>query len=312
MAVTEKRALIGSSRPAQGGRGAPDRPGAVRRQPHASRAWSGPTSSAARTRTRACAASTSPPRSPPRAWSRPSPAPTSKDEWGGPLPMAWPVTEDTKNPPHWPLTPDVARYAGDGVAVVVAQTRALAKDAAELVEVDYEPLPAVTDVDGRARGRRAGRPRGARLESLFHLAAPGRRARPALLRGGGDGEGALPPAAADPERDRAARRPRPAHPGAGRVHDVVGDADPAHPPRHARRRVRDPGGEAARDRPGRRRRLRLEARRLRRGGASASFSRRSSACRSSGSRSGRRATSRRSTGATSSRRSSSLRPPRAR
>ena len=69
-----------------------------------------------------------------------------KDDWGGPLPMAWPVTEDTKNPPHWPLTPDVARYAGDGVAVVVAQTRALAKDAAELVEVDYEPLPAVTDV----------------------------------------------------------------------------------------------------------------------------------------------------------------------
>ncbi|MGH3131996.1 MAG: xanthine dehydrogenase family protein molybdopterin-binding subunit, partial [Gaiellaceae bacterium] len=27
-------------------------------------------------------------------------------EWAGPLPMAWPVTEDTKNPPHWPLTPD--------------------------------------------------------------------------------------------------------------------------------------------------------------------------------------------------------------
>ena len=69
-----------------------------------------------------------------------------KDEWGGPLPMAWPVTEDTKNPAHWPLTPDVARYAGDGVAVVVATTRALAKDAAELVEVDYEPLDAVTDV----------------------------------------------------------------------------------------------------------------------------------------------------------------------
>jgi carbon-monoxide dehydrogenase large subunit len=67
-------------------------------------------------------------------------------EWGGPLPMAWPVTEDIKNPPHWPLTPDVARYGGDGVAVVVARTRALAKDAAELVEVDYEPLPAVTDV----------------------------------------------------------------------------------------------------------------------------------------------------------------------
>jgi carbon-monoxide dehydrogenase large subunit len=68
-------------------------------------------------------------------------------DWGGPLPMAWPVTEDTKNPPHWPLTPDEARYVGDGVAVVVATSRALAKDAAELVEVDYEPLPAVTDVE---------------------------------------------------------------------------------------------------------------------------------------------------------------------
>ena len=36
---------------------------------------------------------------------------------------------------------------GDAVAVVVAESRALAKDAAELVEVDYEPLPAVTDVE---------------------------------------------------------------------------------------------------------------------------------------------------------------------
>ncbi|MGH3104733.1 MAG: xanthine dehydrogenase family protein molybdopterin-binding subunit, partial [Gaiellaceae bacterium] len=68
-------------------------------------------------------------------------------EWAGPLPMAWPVTEDTKNPPHWPLTPDKARYAGDAVAVVVAETRALATDAAELVAVDYEPLPAVTGVE---------------------------------------------------------------------------------------------------------------------------------------------------------------------
>src|SRR5919106_1584544 len=67
--------------------------------------------------------------------------------WAGPLPMAWPVTEDTKNPPHYPLTPDEARYQGDGVAVVVAETRALAKDAAELVEVDFEPLDVVTDVE---------------------------------------------------------------------------------------------------------------------------------------------------------------------
>jgi carbon-monoxide dehydrogenase large subunit len=65
----------------------------------------------------------------------------------GPLPMAWPVTEDIAAPEHWPLARDKARYAGDGVAVVVAESRALAEDAAELVEVDYEPLDAVTDVE---------------------------------------------------------------------------------------------------------------------------------------------------------------------
>ena len=68
------------------------------------------------------------------------------DEWAGSLPCAWPVTGDCRIPQHHPLTADKARYAGDGVAVVVAESRALAKDAAELVEVDYEPLEPVTDV----------------------------------------------------------------------------------------------------------------------------------------------------------------------
>src|SRR5918994_7380798 len=68
-------------------------------------------------------------------------------DWTGGMPCAWPVTEDIKMPPHFPLATDKARYAGDGVAVVIAESRALAKDAAELVEVDYEPLPAVTDVE---------------------------------------------------------------------------------------------------------------------------------------------------------------------
>jgi aerobic carbon-monoxide dehydrogenase large subunit len=68
------------------------------------------------------------------------------EEWTGSLPCAWPVTGDCHIPQHRPLTTDKARYAGDGVAVVVAESRVLAKDAAELVEVDYEPLPSVTDV----------------------------------------------------------------------------------------------------------------------------------------------------------------------
>jgi carbon-monoxide dehydrogenase large subunit len=68
------------------------------------------------------------------------------EEWGGPLPCAWPVTEDIKIPDHFPLASDRARYVGDAVAVVIAETRAAAKDAAPLVDVQYEPLASVTDV----------------------------------------------------------------------------------------------------------------------------------------------------------------------
>ena len=68
-------------------------------------------------------------------------------EWAGPLLMAWPLTEDLKNPPHYPLAKDEARYQGDGVAVVVAESRAVAEDAIEAVEVDYEPLPSVVESD---------------------------------------------------------------------------------------------------------------------------------------------------------------------
>jgi aerobic carbon-monoxide dehydrogenase large subunit len=69
------------------------------------------------------------------------------DEWAGPLLMAWAVTPDIKNPPHWPLAKDKVRHQGDGVAVVIATSRAVAKDAADAVVVEYTPLPVVTDMD---------------------------------------------------------------------------------------------------------------------------------------------------------------------
>ncbi|HZD17651.1 MAG TPA: xanthine dehydrogenase family protein molybdopterin-binding subunit [Actinomycetota bacterium] len=73
---------------------------------------------------------------------------SAKDfEWAGPLLMAWPVTDDLHNPPHHPLADERARYQGEGVAVVVAESRGLAGDAAEAVAVEYEPLSAVTDVE---------------------------------------------------------------------------------------------------------------------------------------------------------------------
>jgi carbon-monoxide dehydrogenase large subunit len=46
--------------------------------------------------------------------------------------------------PHLPLPTDRARFVGEAVAMVIAETLAIAKDAAERVVVDYEPLPAVT------------------------------------------------------------------------------------------------------------------------------------------------------------------------
>jgi carbon-monoxide dehydrogenase large subunit len=47
-------------------------------------------------------------------------------------------------PPHRGLAQERARYVGDPVALVVAETLAQAEDAAEMVQVDYEPLPSVT------------------------------------------------------------------------------------------------------------------------------------------------------------------------
>ena len=51
-----------------------------------------------------------------------------------------------KQPVHqWSLAVDVVRYVGEAVALVVADSRYVAEDAAELVRVDYEPLPVVVD-----------------------------------------------------------------------------------------------------------------------------------------------------------------------
>ena len=53
--------------------------------------------------------------------------------------------------PHYPLAIDRARCVGEAVAMVIAQTANLAKDAAEQVEVEYETLPAVTGTLAAAR-----------------------------------------------------------------------------------------------------------------------------------------------------------------
>jgi carbon-monoxide dehydrogenase large subunit len=63
-----------------------------------------------------------------------------------PIPCAWLVPNaDLKTAPYRALATDVVRYVGDAVAVVVAETDYAAYDALELIEVEYEPLPAVID-----------------------------------------------------------------------------------------------------------------------------------------------------------------------
>ena len=64
--------------------------------------------------------------------------------------------------PHPALAQGKVRYVGDHVAVIIADTLAQAKDAAELVEVDYEILPAVVDL---AKAQSSG--------AIVHDVAPG-------------------------------------------------------------------------------------------------------------------------------------------
>ena len=120
-----------------------------------------------RSRRPACASCSPPPIS----------TPTSKEQWHTSIGAASPET------PRPPLADGEVRFVGDPVALVVAESRALAEDAAELVDVDYEPLPAVVDyTDRRARRRaRARRPRLQRDRRAHRPARVGARRR---VRGG--------------------------------------------------------------------------------------------------------------------------------
>ncbi len=68
-----------------------------------------------------------------------------QDDGVGSVPNGWQIGEEMKEPPHPPLAVGKVRHVGDAVAVVIAENRYVAKDAAELVDVDYQVLPAVTD-----------------------------------------------------------------------------------------------------------------------------------------------------------------------
>jgi carbon-monoxide dehydrogenase large subunit len=73
----------------------------------------------------------------------------------GGLPCGWQIHSKDGSPMHEPAHPvlvvDRVRHVGDQVAVVIADTLAHARDAAELIEIDYVAEPAVTDASEALR-----------------------------------------------------------------------------------------------------------------------------------------------------------------
>lgn len=64
----------------------------------------------------------------------------------GPQPVGWQQMDNQRPGPTWAMAVDKVRYCGQIVAAVVGDTRAIAEDACELVDVEYEPLPAVMTI----------------------------------------------------------------------------------------------------------------------------------------------------------------------
>ncbi len=67
------------------------------------------------------------------------------DEGINSIPTGWQIGEDMKEPPHYALAVDKVHHVGDGVALVIAEDKYTAKDAAEQIMVDYDMLDAVSD-----------------------------------------------------------------------------------------------------------------------------------------------------------------------
>ncbi len=97
-----------------------------------------------------------------------------------PLPMAWaPPGVEIKSPERWPLARDRVCHVGDAVAMVVGEDRYGVVDAAAAVQVEYEPLPVVVDVEEALKD-----------ETLVHESLGTNKAHEWSM-GGGDVEQAL-------------------------------------------------------------------------------------------------------------------------
>ena len=149
---------------------------------------------------------------------------------------------------------DTVRFVGDIVAVILSEDRASGEDAAELVIVDYEPLPVVVDALEAVEERGPAVPGGGH-EPRDRPCAPG--ARPGAvqrMRGRRVGNASQPAHGGVPARAAVIGGDL-----RGRQADLLAlDADPPPGPRRARGDPRARAGGGAGDRTRRRRRIRRE------------------------------------------------------
>jgi carbon-monoxide dehydrogenase large subunit len=71
----------------------------------------------------------------------------ARERQRAPLPVTWVIPPDIKIPEHWAMATDVTHYVGEPVAAIVVEDRYGIEDALDMIEVDYEPLPAVTGIE---------------------------------------------------------------------------------------------------------------------------------------------------------------------
>jgi carbon-monoxide dehydrogenase large subunit len=70
-----------------------------------------------------------------------------KSEFNAPLPVTVCFVPDKKYPNHYPIAVDKVVYAGEPVAIVLATSRAAAEDAGERIDIRYESLPPVLEIE---------------------------------------------------------------------------------------------------------------------------------------------------------------------
>ncbi len=173
----------------------------------------------------------------------------------GSLPCAWPVTPDIVIPAHPPMATDEVRYVGEIVACVVARDRYAAADALELIDVEYEPLPAVLDMEaalaeGSPKVHEAGNKSFVWPFAQGDLDAAFRDA-PVVVERTYRQQRLIPCGDGTPRHGR--------RDGGRRDHALVRDPDPARAPVPDRRGARHPRAEHPRHRAGRGRRVRVQA-----------------------------------------------------